>query len=131
MGANGNGIRILIDGPGQEGAPDYAPGGNRIVFSSSRGRGASNIFVARANGNAVRRLTRCVSFPGCPTYSHPVFSPHGRRVAVLTTTSRTSAVEVLRSDRRRPPLLTIDSGSIDEEGSGIVIGPPTWGPRPR
>lgn len=131
MRANGNGIRILIDGPGQEGGPDYAPGGNRIVFSSSRGRGASNIFVARANGNAVRRLTRCVSFPGCPAYSQPAFSPHGRRVAVLTTTSRTSAVEVIRSDRRRPPLLTIDSGSIDEEGSGIVIGAPTWGPRPR
>lgn len=131
MRANGNGIRILIDGPGQEGGPDYAPGGNRIVFSSSRGRGASNIFVARANGNAVRRLTRCVSFPRCPAYSDPAFSPRGRRIAVLSSTTRTSAIEVIRSDRRRPPLLTIDSGSIDEEGSGTTVGAPTWGPRPR
>lgn len=131
MRANGAGIRILIDGPGQEGGPDYAPGGNRIAFSSSRGRGSSNVFVARANGSRVRRLTRCVSFPGCPAFSDPAFSPRGGRVAVLRTTARSSAVVVVPSNRRRPPLVTIDSGSINEEGAGIVIGVPTWGPRPR
>lgn len=131
MRANGNGVRALIAGPGTEGGPDYAPGGNRIAFSSSRGRGPSNVFVARANGRGVRRLTRCVSFPGCPAFSDPAFSPGGRRIAVLSSTARSSAVVVIRSDRRRPPLVTIDSGSVDEEGSGVVIGPPTWGPRPR
>lgn len=131
MRANGTGIRVLIDGPGMESGPDYAPGGNRIAFASSRGQGASNVFVARANGRGVRRLTRCVSFPGCPAFSAPAFSPAGGRIVVLRSTDRASAIVVIRSDRRRPPLVTIDSGSIVGEGAGVTVGPPTWGPRPR
>ena len=131
MRANGSGIGVLIAGAGTEAGPDFAPGGNRIAFSSSRGRGPSNIFVARADGSGVRRLTRCVSVPGCPAYSHPSFSPRGRRIAVLSSTASSSAIVVIRSDRRRPPLITVDSGSVDEAGAGIVLGPPAWGPRPR
>ncbi len=131
MRSNGTGVRLLIDGPGRESAPDYAPGGNRIAFSSSRGQGASNIFVARADGRQVRRLTRCASFPGCPAFSAPAFSPNGARIAVLRSTARSSAVVVIRADRRRPPLVRVDSGSTDGEGSGTTVGPPTWGPRPR
>jgi Tol biopolymer transport system component len=131
MRVNGTRIRPLIDWPGREREPDYAPYGNRIVFSSNRGRGRSNIFVARANGRGVRRLTRCGSFPRCPAYSHPAFSPAGRRIAMLRSTTRSSAIDVIRSDRRRPLLNTIDSGSIEEEGFGTTVGAPTWGPRPR
>lgn len=125
---NGTRVRPLIAGPRRESEPDYAPRGNRIVFSSNRGRGRSNIFVARANGRGVRPLTRCGSFPRCPAYSAPAFSPDGGRVVALRSTTRTSAIDVLRSDRRRPILATIDSGSIEEEGFGTTLGAPTWGP---
>lgn len=131
MRANGTGIRPLVNAAGRESAPDYSPRGNRIAFASTRGRGLSNVFVARADGRAVWWLTRCESLSGCPAFSDPAFSPGGRRIAVLRSTARSTAVVVIRSDRSRPPIATIDSGSVDEEGSGVVIGAPTWGPRPR
>lgn len=131
MRANGTRIRSLIAEPGTESGPDWAPGGRRIAFASTRGRGPSNIFLADVNGRWIRWLTRCLSPSGCAAFSDPAFSPRGRRIAVLRSTTRSSAVIVIRSNRRRPPLVTIDSGSVDEEGSGVVIGAPTWGPRPR
>ena len=127
MRANGTGIRSLVAAPGNESGPDWAPGGGRIAYASTRGRGPSNVFLAATNGLWIRWLTRCLS-SDCAAFSAPAFSPRGRRIAVLRSGTRSTAVIVIAGDRRRPPLATIDSGSIDEEGSGIVIGPPTWGP---
>lgn len=127
MRADGTRIRPLIAEPGSESGPDWAPGGDTIAFASTRGRGASNVFLADVNGRWIRWLTRCLSRSGCAGFSDPAFSPRGRRIAVLRSTARSSAVVVIRSNRRLPPLIAIDSGSIDEEGSGVVIGAPTWG----
>ena len=126
MRANGTGIRSLVAAPGNESGPDWAPGGGRIAYASTRGRGPSNVFLAATNGLWIRWLTRCLP-PNCAAFSAPAFSPRGRRIAVLRSGTRSTAVIVIAGDRRRPPLATIDSGSIDEEGSGIVIGAPTWG----
>jgi Tol biopolymer transport system component len=128
MDSDGSGLRVLIDGERNESEPDFAPSGRRIAFVSSRGRGIG-IFVARANGTRVVRLTPCNPFPPrCRSYVSPVFSPSGKQIAALGLGRRSSTVALIRLGGGVGR--TIDSGGTEEEGFGTHVGAPTWGPLP-
>jgi Tol biopolymer transport system component len=72
IGADGNGVRILIHNAS---SPAWSPDGTRIAFVSARS-GDEEIYVARANGTGIRRLT---VLPG-PDLS-PDWSSDGRKLA--------------------------------------------------
>lgn len=130
MRSDGSDVRVLIDGPRSEYDLDWAPSGRRVAFGSNRGRGAG-VFVARANGSGVERLTPCNPFPPrCRGYFEPAFSPDGGHIAVLGIGRRTSTISVLRGNGDGFTM-TVDSGGVEEEGFGSNVGAPTWGPRPR
>ena len=127
MSSDGTGMRVLLDGPYNEYEPDFAPSGRRLAFGSNRGRGAG-VFVARANGSGVSRLTPCNPFPPrCRGYFNPAFSPDGKHIAVLGLGRRSSTLSIIRSDGRGVST-TIDDGGTEEEGFGSHVGPPAWGP---
>jgi Tol biopolymer transport system component len=131
MRPNGGQLRILVDGPYSEYDPDYAPNGRRLAFASNRGPGSSSIFVTRANGTEVLRLTRCRPFPPrCRSYTNPVFSPDGRHLAILGVSTHISTITVIGS-RVRGVGSSVDSGGVEEEGFGSHVGAASWGPRPR
>lgn len=123
--------RVLIDGRrSTERAPDYAPGGRRIGFDSNRGRGRSNIFIAKANGRRVRRVThsRYDCFFG-PCYKDPAFSPNGRRIVMLGETRYSSEVVIVRRNGRR--VRTVADGGTGSEGYGMTVKAAAWGRQPR
>jgi Tol biopolymer transport system component len=129
MRADGSHVRAAIDGPRKESEPDWAPDGRRLAFIVSGGL-RSDIFLASADGTDVKRLTACRAYRRrCRNFHHPVFSPDGRHIAVHSSGTRTSGIEVLRGDGSS--LGAFDFASIEEEGFGSTLGPPTWGPQPR
>ncbi len=131
MRADGSRQRMLLDGRFSDYDPDFAPDGRRIAFASNRGPGASSIFVAGANGAHIKRLTRCRPFPPrCRSYANPAFSPDGKHIVVLSTGTRSSSIELLRSNRSGS-VGSFDDAGTEEEGFGSNLGPPTWGSQPR
>lgn len=128
IAADGSNLRVLIDGERNESEPDFAPSGRRLAFVSNRGRGIG-VFVARADGRRVRRLTPCNPFPPrCRGYVSPAFSPNGKQIAALGLGRRSSTVGLIRLDGGVGR--TIDSGGTEEEGFGTHVGAPAWGPLP-
>jgi TolB protein len=109
----------------EAGAPDWAPGGHRIVFNSNAPRAGSSLFAMRPDGTHIHRLTPD-SFPHSDAL--PSYSPRGDRIAFI-------------SDRRYPDacctdLFTVDSGGgrgqkiqLGRSGTGVLW--PAWGTAPR
>ena len=56
MAPDGEDVRQLTDGPGDDVAPNWSPDGTGIVFTSTRD-GSREIYVMAADGNNQRRLT--------------------------------------------------------------------------
>jgi Tol biopolymer transport system component len=83
--------------------PDFSPDGKRIAFHSTRS-GASDIWVADADGNNARRLT----FTNARTTATPRWSPDGGWLAFESNTSGQSEVYVMRSNGGPPHQLTDD-----------------------
>lgn len=128
MAADGSKPRVLIDGERNESEPDFAPSGRRLAFVSNRGRGIG-VFVARADGSRVTRLTPCNPFPPrCRGYVSPAFSSNGKQIAALGLGRRSSTVALIRLAGGVGR--TIDSGGTEEEGFGTHVGAPAWGPVP-
>jgi len=72
--AHGGGLKRLTHNSGEDAAPSFAPGGNRIAFTSYRG-GDAEIHVMRADGTHERAIT---SNPADD--AQPAFSPSGKRI---------------------------------------------------
>jgi TolB protein len=75
VNADGTGLRLLTQGPGDEASPAWSPDGTRIAFTSTRG-GNQDVYVMRPDGSDVRNVTRT----GTPEYA-PAWSPDGERIA--------------------------------------------------
>jgi Tol biopolymer transport system component len=81
----------------------YSPDGRWIVYSS-RVKGDSELFVMRADGSKVVRLTNTPGYDG-----GPFFSPDGKRI-------------VWRSDRKRKDYLQVMTADVNVDASGDVVG---------
>jgi Tol biopolymer transport system component len=126
IGRAGGRPRLLIDLPGAADAddPEWAPDGRRIVFTGNRGGCSAGIYVARADGRGIRRLTPCDRL-----YNHPAFSPDGEHVVALGHDNSGNVISLIRSDGGGI-VGTIDRGHRKERGRRIDVDTPGWGPRP-
>ena len=76
VGADGNGLRQLTDGPGQQFTPKWSPDGRHIVYVSTPAAGEpGDLYVMAADGTGQRRLT---DHPG--DEGHPHWFPDGSRI---------------------------------------------------
>jgi TolB protein len=73
IGADGKRARLLVRGAY---APAWSPDGTRLAFVSHRAGGDEEIYVAKADGTGVTRLTK---LPGADL--SPAWSSDGRRIA--------------------------------------------------
>ncbi len=78
--ADGSGeATALIAGDKSENTPRWAPDGKRIAFLSNRD-GATQVYIANADGGSVRKLTSLAAGAQAPL----VWSPDGSRVAFVS-----------------------------------------------
>jgi len=90
-------------------APDWAPDGARIAFSS-REDGNYEIYVINANGTGRTRLTRTAG-----TNVAPSWSPDGQWIAYLSDRSGSWAVWLVRPDHADQTIKLFDiQGTIDD-----------------
>ena len=87
--------------------PDYSPDGRRIAFSSTRGGGGPEVWIAHADATNPLQLTRG---PG-RWQSSPAWSPDGRQIA-FTTQGADSHWDIwaIDSEGGAPRPLTADPG---------------------
>jgi TolB protein len=108
----------------EAGAPDWAPGGHRIVFNTNAPRAGSGLFAMKPDGTHLHRLTPD-RFPHSDAL--PSYSPRGDRIAFI-------------SDRRYPDACCTDLFAVDSSGgrgqriqlgnSGTGVLWPSWGTAP-
>jgi TolB protein len=107
--SDGTGATALTSGPVADGAPAWSPDGTLIAF----GRYGQGIFVVRADGSGLVRLT------SDPSDTDPDWSPDGTRIAF----ARSSApglqdIYVMGADGSAVTRLTEDGGNLS----------PAWSP---
>jgi Tol biopolymer transport system component len=124
MGPDGRHPHPITPARLEANAPDWAPSGRRIVFTSNSQRIGASIYTIRPDGTGLRRVTP-------DRYPHSaagaVFSPRGNRLA-------------FSDDRRYPHLCCLDLFSIGLDGTherrvgsgftnrGVIN--PAWGSAP-
>jgi TolB protein len=104
--------------------PRWSPDGSRVVFVSDRG-GDDDLYVMRADGTSLRRLTRTRG----AREATPAWSPDGRRILFARSTpAREHDVYVIDATGRNERRLTrgrstwIDiAPAVSPDGSTIVI----------
>jgi TolB protein len=86
MRVNGSRVAVLTRGHWVDGAPKFSPDGERIVFDSDRGGLESAVWVMKANGSRMHRLTppRLEAF-------WPDWSPHQTHITFTTNCHRGDA----------------------------------------
>ena len=101
MNPDGSGVKKLTDSKGVNGDAAWSPNGAWIAFDSDRGsrKGFSAIYVMRANGRRLRKLTN----PRSPLSDYkPRFSPDGKQIVFTrergTADSGPAALFTMRLD---------------------------------
>jgi TolB protein len=91
---------------GHDSMPDWSPDGSEVAFVRSY-RGRSDIYVIRANGSGLRRLTNTTH---AGHHAWPAWSPNGERIIFV-------------SDRRKPAIYVMNAdGSHHERVTTGAIG---------
>jgi Tol biopolymer transport system component len=129
MNADGTGVKKLTHSKGVSGDDAWSPNGSLIAFDSDRGnpKGFSAIYVMRANGEKLRRLTH----PRPPLSDYkPRFSPDGTRLlfsrARGTADGAPAALFSVRLDgtglhRLTSYSLHVDDSDWSPDGKRIVV----------
>ena len=132
VSSRGGRPRLAIDLPSDDDDPEWSPDGRRIVFTSNRRGCGAGIYVARADGSRVSRLTPCER-SGDRIYNHPAFSPDGRHVVAIRHEADGNSLVVIRADRGGI-IGAVDRGHIhfaDGHPLGSNVDIASWGPKPR
>jgi TolB protein len=87
--------------------PDWSPNGSEIAFVRHY-RGRSDIYVIRADGSGLRRLTNTNQ---AGQHSWPAWSPDGKRIVFVSVSRRKPAIYTMNADGSHPKRLT--TGGID------------------
>jgi TolB protein len=131
MNVDGTGLRALTrnsrapDGSAiQDEAPSWSPDSLRIVFASNRNGSQFDVFVMRADGSRVRRLTRT---GGRVTDTIPAWSPDGTLIAFASdrVSPFNTEIYVVRPDGTGLRRLTRTAGSDGVLGDDSM---PSWSP---
>jgi TolB protein len=94
IGADGLGMKRLMDSPGYDAEGSYSHDGKQIVFTSTRD-GDPDIYVMNADGTNVRQITNVDGYDG-----GPFFSPDDKWI-------------VYRTDRKAKDMLQVHVISVD------------------
>ena len=123
-------VSAITDGYQGDLDPVVSPGGDRLIFSSSRD-GNRHLWIARIDGSGARPLTS-----GASLDDRPAWSPDGQRVAFVSDAGGTRAIWVMSSDGgpRRKLVDANSTGGLtwSRDGSRIVYaagignGPGLW-----
>jgi TolB protein len=105
MNPDGSGRENLTTGPEDDTEPAWSPDGRRLAFVRDE-----TIYVVRADGSGVRRLT---------TGASPAWAPDGERLVLAKRTGRGADLYVIRSDGSRLRRLTRTAAAESE---------PEWSP---
>jgi TolB protein len=108
MNVDGSGVRKLTRNRCADFAPAWSPNGRTIAFARDRGRDCvlpPEIYVVRANGRRLRRLTRT---PPWVVNTTPTWSPDGRSIVFASSRAGLllNQLYVMRADGRRVRRLT-------------------------
>jgi eukaryotic-like serine/threonine-protein kinase len=94
---------MLISSSKSDFAPQYAPEGNRITFSSDRS-GSFEIWACETNGSNPVQLTNF----GGPQVGSPSWSPNGRQIAFDARPESNTDIFVISAEGGKPRRLTED-----------------------
>jgi Tol biopolymer transport system component len=113
---SGSDERRVTDTGVVERSPSFAPGGNRLVFSTERSGGeAGHIFTAHLNGTDRTRVTQSVRNDSDPSYS-----PNGSKIVFVRADSG-AVTQLFKIDA--------DGGNSDQLTRGnLASNSPTWSP---
>ena len=87
----------------RDGAPNWSPDGQQIVFAAEVGETASDIYVMRRDGSGRRRLTDAPARD-----STPAFSPDGNQIAFESDRDGNPEIYVMDANGRNVRRLTND-----------------------
>lgn len=124
MDSDGGNRRTLVPAPAV--AADWSPDGRQIVFTGAgEAKGASTIWLARADGSNARRL----ELPNIPSPSEPSWSPDGKTIAFVSPTG-TYANEDPGSWNEDVWVVAVDGGDTRRVTSDDRNDhwPPAWSP---
>jgi Tol biopolymer transport system component len=108
INADGTGARNLTP-KGFQGQPSFSPDGRSIVYERDIAEGNNGVWLMRANGTGLRRITRS-PFGCCDT--DPNFSPNGNTISFVR----------VKQDERLQAIF-----SVHRDGSGLrQVTPYSW-----
>jgi dipeptidyl aminopeptidase/acylaminoacyl peptidase len=112
---NGANATLLTPWPdSDERHPDWAPNGNRIVFSSTRGATKHNIWTINPDGSNATQLTSDDA-----EHEHPRFSPNGSSILYTSNSTGKRELWVMNADGSNQRSLAL---------IGRLISDPDWAP---
>jgi TolB protein len=112
MSADGGAVRRLTRHSASDESPDWSPDGQSIAFASGR-EDPETIFIIRANGEGLRRLTDGPAF-------QPAWSPDGEQIAFISGSEANWDVYLIQTDGSNLRRLTRTDGVHE---SGVAWSP--------